>query len=92
MRRDANGLEPSSLADMVDGMLNSTGLASQGNDSTVTYSMTTDVSVFASLSNSTFQVPYINASEYEFSRENVANCSLVPGGCKFGLFHDYQVI
>ena len=94
IRRDANGFEPPSVVGVVEGMLNSTVPTSLGSNSssTISYSMTTDVSIVTSMDSSTFHVPYINATEYVFSRENVANCSLVEGGCQFGLFNDYQVI
>ena len=93
MRREANGFIPSvsALTGMVDDATNSTYLSSLGSNSTTVSGIMLDVSPVVTLGNSSFHLPYINPSEYAFSLENVANCSLVAGDCKFGLFNDYQV-
>ncbi|KAK7115879.1 solute carrier family 12 member 3-like [Littorina saxatilis] len=85
LMRDANGFEPAVLLAQV--LSSNTTSSPSANTTVLVYGMATNDSA-----NNTFQVPSVNPSEYVFSPENVANCSLMREGCKYGLFHDYQAM
>ncbi|XP_076465820.1 solute carrier family 12 member 1-like isoform X2 [Babylonia areolata] len=83
--RVANGYEPLSE------VLHTTVLPTLDN-STLSYLTTMFGPSSFNISTTTLVPSASTAQPYVYSMANVANCSLVEGGCKYGLFEDYKVM